>query len=84
VEELAFRGAVAVFPVATLVGIAAAAAAASANAESDKRPDVNCAYRALPEFILMPAMFGSESSRNAHGVRRALSHYADDVEMSSL
>jgi len=41
-------------------------------------------YRALPEFILMPAMFGSESSRNAHDVRRALSHYADDVEMSSL
>jgi hypothetical protein len=64
VGELASQGAVLAFPPA-IFGIIAAGAASTAHAEAEKRPSLSYAYRALPEFILIPATFSSESTRDA-------------------
>ena len=62
--DFVLQGAMAVFPPVAL-GVMAIGGASAVDNEGNKRPSARYAYRALPEFILIPATFDSESSRDA-------------------
>ena len=64
VADFLAQGAVAAFP-PIFLGVVAAGAAAAAAAEAERRPDISYAYRALPDIMLVPTTFESESSRDA-------------------